>query len=425
MKKRPTYQPVELLRQWLRGDARYKDEQQLDQLAADDPFLADALEGLRRLPEGGHEQRVASLKARVRAYSREKRSGWFYLPRIAAAVAAVVLLAVGLWYLNPGQRSAPELAMNSADEAALTPAKSEKLPAASGPQSISGESAAPSASERAAAPSRSGPADYPVPKPQVPQFAEEAPPHDLNDALPIQEISPAAAAKPSPSAPALPPPAPLTARQLDLAATTPPSPTNLVTGRITDETGNPLFGATILLPGTNRGTVTDFYGNFQLPLDNEGQQPLEVSYTGYAPARLSAKAGDSIEVQLSHQEMAMQEVTVIADKKMMPKRTRAAETAPAKALTAPSPSPSPLDGFKPLDDYLRRSLQYPAAALENGIEGPVELDFLIAPDGQPTDFKVLRSPGYGCSEEAIRLLREGPKWGPAGQRAQYVVEFKL
>lgn len=415
MKKRPTYQPVELLRQWLRGDARYADEQQLDQQAAADPFLAEALEGLRRLPEGEHEQRVASLKARVRAYSREKRGGWFYLPRIAAAVAAVVLLAVGLRYFAPEQLSTPELALHSAEEAALPPAKAEEMPGP-GPQSSPGR-AAPPVTEITAAPGSSRPAEYSVPKPAPPQFAEEASAYLLDDALTIQEIPPAAVAEP--------PPAPLTARQLDLAAATPPSPTNLVTGRITDETGNPLIGATILLPGTNRGTVTDIYGNFQLALDSNAQQPLEVTYTGYAPARLSAKAGDSIEVQLSSQEMAMQEVTVIAGKQKQSKRANAAEAAPAKALTAPSASPAPQGGFKPFEDYLRRSLQYPPAALENGIAGPVELDFLIAPDGQPTDFKVLRSPGYGCSEEAIRLLREGPKWGPIGQRAQYVVEFKL
>ena len=121
----------------------------------------------------------------------------------------------------------------------------------------------------------------------------------------------------------------------------------------------------------------------------------------------------------------MQEVTVVAGKQKQSKRANAAEAAPAKALAAPSASPAPQGGFKQFEDYLRRSLQYPPAALENGIAGPVELDFLIAPDGQPTDFKVLRSPGYGCSEEAIRLLREGPKWSPAGQRAPYVVEFKL
>ena len=121
----------------------------------------------------------------------------------------------------------------------------------------------------------------------------------------------------------------------------------------------------------------------------------------------------------------MQEVTVVAGKQKQSKRANAAEAAPAKALAAPSASPAPQGGFKQFEDYLRRSLQYPPAALENGIAGPVELDFLIAPDGQPTDFRVLRSPGYGCSEEAIRLLREGPKWGPIGQRAPYVVEFKL
>jgi hypothetical protein len=36
----------------------------------------------------------------------------------------------------------------------------------------------------------------------------------------------------------------------------------------------------------------------------------------------------------------------------------------------------------------------------------------------------LDSLGSGCDEEAIRLLKEGPEWSPAGVTA-YSIEFKL
>ena len=37
-----------------------------------------------------------------------------------------------------------------------------------------------------------------------------------------------------------------------------------VTGKVTDEQGEPLIGATVLVKGTNSGTVTDINGDFRL-----------------------------------------------------------------------------------------------------------------------------------------------------------------
>lgn len=55
---------------------------------------------------------------------------------------------------------------------------------------------------------------------------------------------------------------------------------NVITGNVTDETGEPLIEATIMVPGTTNGTVTDIDGNFKLtvPLD---KKTLSVSYIGY------------------------------------------------------------------------------------------------------------------------------------------------
>jgi len=53
-----------------------------------------------------------------------------------------------------------------------------------------------------------------------------------------------------------------------------------VSGTITDANGGePLISATVVVPGTGTGTITDFDGNFSLEVP-DGTSQLEISYTG-------------------------------------------------------------------------------------------------------------------------------------------------
>ena len=54
-----------------------------------------------------------------------------------------------------------------------------------------------------------------------------------------------------------------------------------ITGTIKDDTGEPLIGANVLVPGTQNGTVTDFDGNFSIQLSNSNSKTLVISYIGY------------------------------------------------------------------------------------------------------------------------------------------------
>ena len=62
----------------------------------------------------------------------------------------------------------------------------------------------------------------------------------------------------------------------------------VVTGRVTDRSGEPLIGAKVSVPGTQIMTVTDADGNFSLSVPSQGSQ-LEVSYIG--KKNLLCKAG--------------------------------------------------------------------------------------------------------------------------------------
>lgn len=50
----------------------------------------------------------------------------------------------------------------------------------------------------------------------------------------------------------------------------------------------------------------------------------------------------------------------------------------------------------------------------------IMVQFIVEKNGALTDVRVLRDPGYGVGKEALRVLREMPKWQPAKQNGKAV-----
>lgn len=62
-------------------------------------------------------------------------------------------------------------------------------------------------------------------------------------------------------------------------------------------------------------------------------------------------------------------------------------------------------GRKALQEFIRKNLKYPKDALENKIEGTVNLKYTINHKGKVIDTQVISGPGHGCNEEAERLAK--------------------
>lgn len=62
--------------------------------------------------------------------------------------------------------------------------------------------------------------------------------------------------------------------------------------------------------------------------------------------------------------------------------------------------------------FLSQQIRYPAEAARLRIEGKVLVRFVIETDGRVTQAEVVRGIGGGCDEEALRLVRNMPKWIP-------------
>mgnify|MGYP003411423114 CR=1 FL=1 len=55
-----------------------------------------------------------------------------------------------------------------------------------------------------------------------------------------------------------------------------------------------------------------------------------------------------------------------------------------------------------------------------GLKGKVFVSFVVEKDGSLTDIKVIRDIGYGTGKEAIRVLKQCPKWNPGEQNGKKV-----
>jgi TonB-dependent SusC/RagA subfamily outer membrane receptor len=94
-------------------------------------------------------------------------------------------------------------------------------------------------------------------------------------------------------------------------------------------------------------------------------------------------------------------------------------------------------GNAALMQFLAKNIRYPQAALENGVQGRVIMQFIVNTDGSCSDFKIIRNTAAASSEkpigaakltkararlekEALRVLRAMPYWKPAKHQGKAV-----
>lgn len=70
-------------------------------------------------------------------------------------------------------------------------------------------------------------------------------------------------------------------------------------------------------------------------------------------------------------------------------------------------------GDTALTAYISENMQYPASAKDNGIEGVVSVVFVVRADGSIGNIKIKRMVDPDLESEAIRLVKNMPKWTPA------------
>jgi len=172
-----------------------------------------------------------------------------------------------------------------------------------------------------------------------------------------------------------------------------------ISGEVLDaETGEAIPGANIIVKGTSIATSTDLDGSFEIAAKLD--DVLIVSYIGMEQQEFVVSEETDNKIFLTADITQLSEVIVT---------TSEAETEEDNTYNAARPS----IGYSNYRDYLKGDLRYPPKALEAGTEGKVRLKLSISATGNITEVEVLKGLGDGCDEEAIRLIKEGPRWEPA------------
>lgn len=83
-----------------------------------------------------------------------------------------------------------------------------------------------------------------------------------------------------------------------------------VTGKVTNEqTNTGLSGANVTVSGTSKGTITDANGNFRINVKNG--ETLVISYQGFTPKTIVYKGAKTLNVSLSEEVVALDQVVVV------------------------------------------------------------------------------------------------------------------
>jgi TonB family protein len=184
----------------------------------------------------------------------------------------------------------------------------------------------------------------------------------------------------------------------------------LVKGKIISaEDGSELAGVNVLIKGTNKGTISDPKGEFEIGIP-EGSDALVFSFIGLKSNEVSLMNNTPLVVKMSSDNSQLTEMVVTGEDAGWDLEF------PFMEMAAPE------GGRNAFKKYLTEKMQYPHQALTNKVEGGVTVQFTVLPSGQLVDFKILNGLGYGCDEEVIRLIKEGPSWAPSRLDDQPVKE---
>jgi protein TonB len=81
--------------------------------------------------------------------------------------------------------------------------------------------------------------------------------------------------------------------------------------------------------------------------------------------------------------------------------------------------PEPIGGYQKFRQTIVENVRYPAAARRSNAMGKVFIQFTVNENADLTNFKTVKGIGYGCDEEAIRVLKL-TQWKPGKQRGKPV-----
>lgn len=414
---------------YIRGPRKGKEAHRLERESMQDPFLADAMDGYNQV-EGNHEQRIEKLRMQVSAHSAKKKNTRAIIWSIAACL--VIGFGISSYFLF--------LKKSMTDEVF-----------------IAKESVSTKLAEPAVPPTPAIPATPTVPATPQKEIAL-ATAKIKTDSTPVSEITARQADKkdmvakiqatsqpqqgtPVATVPVMEEISEETAalqevvatmdtfgsesdKKMKLAKVAAVLPqNNMIKGRVTDEKGEPLIGASVTYKGTNIGTITNMNGEFSL-VKKDDKKRLTAEYIGYDPVEIRVDTSRTMLIAMNENKQALNEVVVVGyETKKNKKSTTAGNVVTVKEQAEKEITPQPVIGKRSYQKYLKENLVRPTDKKCKDIKGEVVLSFFVDEEGKPQNITVIHGLCEFADKEAIRLVKEGPKWTDGKLPARVTVRF--
>jgi len=177
-----------------------------------------------------------------------------------------------------------------------------------------------------------------------------------------------------------------------------------ITGKVISAEDNlPIPGVSIVVKGTTRGTVSDVNGSFSIDMGNDSSLKLVANFIGMESKEIVANTDSDMLIALNTDQMALDEVVVVG---------YGVSKDYAEDNLDEHIAPKPSTGYQQFRNYIEEHLSYPQDITVRTKE-VVILSIMVRSNGITDNITVLKSPGQSFSDEAIRLIKEGPSWIPA------------
>ena len=206
-----------------------------------------------------------------------------------------------------------------------------------------------------------------------------------------------------------------------------------VSGTVVEANRNdvPVMGASVIIRGTNSGTLTDMDGKFVMPGLKKGDV-IQVSFVGYQTQSVVVKDDSPLTILMRDDVQSMDEMVVVAqtpEEEVRSKEVKVENTEAEQEETVfqvVEEAPEFPGGIGEAMRFLAKNIKYPVEAQQAKIEGRVIVGFVVKKDGTISDVKVKRGVSPELDAEAVRVISLMPKWKPGKQRGVAVnVKFNM
>ena len=375
------------LSDYIQGLRKGKEAHRLEKESMKDPFLADAIDGYNQV-EGNHEQRIEQLRIQISARSTKKRNTYAIIWSVAACL--VIGFGISSYFLFMKETPEPVIPIIPQKEIALVPTKTKTDSTPISPVSMK------QADKKDIIAKSRTTISKPPSAPITTMPMEEETSDQMVAATDEEVIMTTGASDPE------------SVKKMRIAKMAVIPTNDIIKGKVTDQKGEPLIGASVMYKGTNIGTVTDVNGEFSLLKKAENKQ-LTAQYIGYDPVEVPVDTSRTMLIAMNEDQKGLSEVVVVGhgvNKKANKDNT-----------------PQPVDGKRKYLKYLKKNLVRPTDETCAQVKGKVVLTFLVNRDGRPFHIKVKKSLCESSDKEAIRLVQEGPDWTYGNKQAEVTVKF--